>query len=168
MGMGSQSKRNIRPKTDRSDDFIRILHTFAPSSVTKQDFRTGGSVKHNFPYWFEIPNWFRTIQNWVGTIQTISKTLSDLVSYWWDQKHAATKNMPWQKVSYWWFRLFVLLVMWNSSFRTKPIVFVLFVLVGSKVCCIDVKTLEAELQRDWILSMIFTTTVCGSVPSAER
>ena len=58
------------------------VHTLPPSSVKKLDFRTGGSVKHNFPYWSEIPNWFRTIQNWVGTIQTISKTLSDLVSYW--------------------------------------------------------------------------------------
>ena len=59
-----------------------VMHTFAPCSVNKLDFRTGGSTKHNFPYWSEIPNWFCTIQNGVGTIQTISKTLSDLVSYW--------------------------------------------------------------------------------------
>ena len=57
------------------------MHTFAPSSVKEKDFRAGGSMKHKFPYWSEIPNWFRTILKWVGTIQTISKTLSDLVAY---------------------------------------------------------------------------------------
>ena len=108
-----------------------IFHTLPSSGVKKQDFRTGGSVKNHFPHWSEIPNWFRTIQNWVGTTQTIAKTPSDLVSYWWDQQHAVTK------VSYLWFRLFVLLGLWNSSFRTEPVVVVLFELVGAKVC-IDV------------------------------
>ena len=56
-------------------------HTFAPSSVQKHDFRTGGSMKRNVQYWSEIPNWFRTIQNWVETIQTIPKTFSNLVLY---------------------------------------------------------------------------------------
>ena len=61
------------------------MHTFAPSEMKIIDFRNGGSKKHNFPYWSEIPNWFRTTgssQNWAANIQTVSKALSDLVSYW--------------------------------------------------------------------------------------
>jgi len=56
-----------------------VLHAFAPTSVKHMDFRTGRSMKNNLPYWSEFPHWFRTILNWVRTIQTIPKTLSDLV-----------------------------------------------------------------------------------------
>ena len=88
---------------------LLIILTLQPSSVKKRDFRTGGSVKHNFPYWSEIPNWFRTTQNWSEPFKLFRKH----VQIWFrtgetktcrDQKRVVKKNRTGD------FGVFVLLV----------------------------------------------------------
>ena len=138
-------------------------HTFAPCSKKNMDFRTGGSTKRPFPCWSEIPTWFRTV--WTGCkpllnprprfFELDSNYVFELVSnysHWFrtirQQQHLEIKNVIAKS-----FTLVILffrttvLVVWNSSFRTTLIVFVLFVLVGAKVCF-----LPAALQLSCNLS----------------
>ena len=100
-------------------------------------------LRPHLPNWFTGPseapwalsNWFRTkpfelvsnYSNWLQTIRTGFKlTVNEGAAL------AQEQHRP--NLSNWWFQRFKLWIVWNPSFRTKPMVFKLFKLVSDRVC----------------------------------
>ena len=69
----------------------------------------------------EFWNWFRTGSSLKVCLQSGWKLSTSSWKMW---------RLIW--VSNWWFQRFKLLIVWNLSFRTKPTIFILFLLVGGK------------------------------------